>query len=116
MVGRIMELTRSMGQVAPEEEELLNTLCGAAQQELMGLLREGVEPQHCQEAFVLAGAWLSLAGLEVSRAAARPESVCAGDVTIRNAGAAEKERLLRQQAKRVLSGWTKDSDFLFYGV
>lgn len=116
MVGRIMELTRILGQAAPEEEELLNTLCGAAQQELNGLLRDGVELRDCQEAFVLAGAWLALAGLEVSRGAARPESFSAGDVAVRNADAAEKAKLLREQAKRMLSGWTKDSDFLFFGV
>lgn len=116
MTGRIMELVRTLGQVSPGEEELLATLCAAAQQELTGMLRDGVGPRDCPEAFALAGAWLALAGLEVSRGAAQPESFTAGDVSIHSGSAAGKAQLLRQQARRIISGWTKDETFLFYGV
>lgn len=116
MTGRIMELARILGQVTPDEEDVLAALCGATRQELTGLLREGVTPEDCPEAFALAGAWLALSGLEVSREAARPESFTAGDVTVRSGGAAEKANLLREQAIRILSGWTRDDRFLFYGV
>jgi len=116
MTGRMMELARLLGQVTADEEPVLAALCTAAEQELTGLLREGVTPEDCPEAFALAGAWLALSGLEVSRAAAGPESFTAGDVTIRSGGAAEKAKLLREQAVRILSGWTRDDRFLFYGV
>ena len=116
MTGRMMELARTLGQVTSDEEPVLAALCGAARQELAGLLRDEVTPEDCPEAFALAGAWLALSGLEVSREAARPESFTAGDVTIRSGGAAGKAKLLREQALRILSGWTKDNHFLFVGV
>lgn len=116
MTQRIMELARTLGQVSEGEEELLITLCGAAQKELAGSLRDGVTPRDCPEAFALAGAWLVLAGLKISRSAEGPESFTAGDVTVRSGGAENKAQLLRRQAKRILSGWTKDEQFAFYGV
>lgn len=116
MTSRMMELARTLGRVAADEEPVLMALCAVAEQELTGRLREGIGPEDCPEAFALAGAWLALAGLEISREATRPESFTAGDVTIRTGGAAEKATLLREQAERILSGWTKDNHFLFFGV
>lgn len=116
MTERIMELARTLGQVEPCEEELLVTLCQGAQRELCGRLREGVSPKDCPEAFVLAGAWQALAGLEVSRAAGQAKSFSAGDVTVHSADGGEKAKLLHQQANRILSGWTRDDGFLFFGV
>lgn len=116
MTQRIMELARTLGQTAEQEEELLATLCTAAQAELASDLRDGVGPGDCPEAFALAGAWLALAGLEVSREAGQAESFRAGDVTVQKGSAAQKARLLREQAKQLMSVWTKDRRFLFYGV
>lgn len=116
MTQRIMELARTLGEVCADEEELLTTLCGAAHQKLAGALREGVAPEDCPEAFALAGAWLALAGLEVSRGAGQAQSFTAGDVSLHSGSAGDKARLLRDQAKRLMSGWTKDETFLFYGV
>ncbi len=116
MTGRIMELARTLGQVDAGEQELLATLCGAAQRELTGRLREGVSAEDCPEAFALAGAWLALSGLEVSRGAGHPQSFSAGDVTVHSGGAKEKAMLLREQAEQIMSGWIKDDHFLFYGV
>lgn len=116
MTQRIMELARSLGQTTQQEEELLNTLCAAARDELTGQLREGVSPGDCSEAFVLAGAWLVLAGLEVSREAGVAESFRAGDVSVGRSNAGEKAKLLRAQARQLMSAWTKDERFWFYGV
>ena len=116
MTQRIMELARAMGKVSADEEELLTTLCGAARQELTGALREGVEPEDCPETFALAGAWLVLAGLEVSRGAGQMESFTAGDVTIREGNVTDRVKMLRAQAKKLMSGWTRNDTFLFYGV
>lgn len=116
MTQRIMELVRTLGSVCADEEELLVTLCGAAQRELTEALRDGVCPEDCPETFALAGAWLALAGLEVSRGAGQAESFRAGDVTVHSGDSEEKTRLLREQAKRIMAGWTRDNSFLFYGV
>ena len=116
MTQRIMELARMLGQTAEPEEELLATLCTAAQAELASGLRDGIGPGDCPEAFALAGAWLALAGLEVSREAGLTDSFRAGDVTVQRGDGARKARLLREQAKRLMSAWTKDRRFLFYGV
>lgn len=116
MTQRIMELARTLGQTAEQEEELLATLCAAAQAELTATLRDDVCPGDCPEAFVLAGAWIVLAGLEVSREAGQAESFRAGDVTVQKGNAEEKAKLLREQAKQLMSAWTKDRRFLFYGV
>lgn len=116
MTQRIMALARALGQTTQQEEELLGTLCAAAQTELTGALREGISPGDCPETFALAGAWLVLAGLEVSRAAGLPESFRAGDVSVGKSNGGEKARLLRTQARQLLSAWTKDERFLFYGV
>ena len=116
MTQRMMELVRTLGQVSRGEEELLVTLCGAARKELAESLKEGVTPNDCPEAFVLAGAWLALAGLEISRSAGEPESFSAGDVTVRSGSARDRAQMLRRQAKQILSGWTKDDRFVFYGV
>ena len=116
MTQRIMELARTLGGVRDDEEELLATLCGAAQRELTQSLRDGVRPEDCSEPFVLAGAWIVLAGLEVSREAGQAESFSAGDVSVHSGNAGEKVRLLREQAKRLMKGWSRNDSFLFYGV
>jgi len=116
MTQRIMELARTLGQTAEEEEELLATLCTAAQAELTAALRDDVCPGDCAEAFTLAGAWLALAGLEIRRGAGEAESFRGGDVSGQKGNAEEKVKLLRNQAKQLMSAWTKDQRFLFYGV
>jgi len=52
----------------------------------------------------------------VSRSAGQPQSFTAGDVTVHSGGAGDKAKLLREQAERIMSGWTRDDHFLFYGV
>ncbi len=116
MTQRIAELARTLGQVSEQEEELLATLCNAVCQELDASLRDEVSPDDCPDVFALAGAWLALAGLEVSRGAGQAESFTAGDVTVRSGNTENKARLLRMQAKHLLSGWTKDNAFVFFGV
>jgi len=116
MTQRIMDLARTLGQIGEQEEELLATLCTAAQAELAAGLRDGIVPGDCPEVFALAGAWIALAGLEVSREAGQAESFRAGDVTVQKGNAAKKAGMLREQAKRLMSGWAKDRQFLFYGV
>ena len=116
MTQRIMELARTVGHVSNEENDLLSTLCQAAQQELARALKPGVVPEDCAESFVLAGAWLALAGLEVSRGAGQVQSFHAGDVTIHGGQPAQKAQMLKEQAWKLMAPWTQDRNFLFYGV
>lgn len=116
MVQRMMELARSLGQVSDQEEGALVCACGAARQELERALRPGVAQADCAEAFALAGAWLALAGLEVSRSAGRVESFTAGDVTVREGSGPDRAGALREQAWRLMAPWTRDRKFHFYGV
>ena len=58
-----MDMARSLGHVDGGQEEALEALCRAAQAELAGRLRPEVRPEDCEDAFILACAWLALAGL-----------------------------------------------------
>lgn len=116
MAGEIAALARSMGRVSGQEEALLEALAGAAERELGAALRPGVTPEDCGDAFPVAGAWLVLAALEVSRGAGQAESFTAGDLTIRAGDSAGRADALRAQARRLLAPWLTDSRFVFYGV
>ena len=58
-----MDMARSLGHVDGGQEEALEALCRAAQAELAGRLRPEVRSEDCEDAFILACAWLALAGL-----------------------------------------------------
>ena len=116
MVRQVMELARSMGHVEEDEQGLLNSLCERACQQLTEELREGVKPEDCAQSFVVAGAWMALAGLEVGRSSGQARRFTAGDVTVDSGDAGQRAQMLYAQAKRLMSGWVKDRKFAFYGV
>ena len=116
MTQQIMELARTLGNPTQQEEGLLATLCEAAVAELTASLRDGVTPEQCAENFAVAGAWLALSGLEISRGAAQVQSFSAGDVTVHSGDVQDKAAMLRKQAMTLMGGWVKDRNFLFYGV
>ena len=112
MTERIMALAGTLGKV--EESEGLRALCEAAQAELGGLLKPGVTPEDCGEAFVLGAAWLALAGLEVSDSGV--ESFTAGAVSIRRKDGSLRQKALRLQALQVMKPYMTDGGFVFRGV
>lgn len=116
MTQQIMELARTLGNPTQQEEGLLATLCQAAAAELTSCLRDGVTPEQCAENFAVAGAWLALSGLEISRGGAQAQSFTAGDVTVHAGNTQDKAAMLRKQAMTLMGGWIKDCKFLFYGV
>ncbi len=59
MRDEVLRLAAALGKV--EESEELSLLCGAAVEELTGMLRPGVTPEECGEGFCLAVAWMALA-------------------------------------------------------
>ena len=116
MVRQMAEIARSLGRVEEQEYGALEGLCEAAFRQLQGRLRKGVTPEDCGQCFVLAGAWLALAGLEVSRAVGQAERFSAGDVSIQVGDAGQRARQLRKQAQSLMAGWLRDENFMFCGV
>lgn len=112
LTDRIMALAETLGKV--EESDGLRILCEAAQTELGGLLKAEITPEDCGEAFVLAAAWLALAGLEVSDDGV--ESFTAGEVSIRKKDGSLRQKALRLQALQVIKPYARDEGFVFRGV
>ena len=116
MTERIAALARTLGNAGADEMEALTAAAEAAEQELRRALRPGVSAEQCASAFALAGAWLTLAALETCRSAAGEESFTAGDLTVRGGDGARRADELRAKAWKLMSAWTKDRRFAFYGV
>ena len=107
-------MARTLGHVAADREEALEALCQAAEGELAGRLRQGVAPEDCGQAFVLACAWLALAGLAAGETGGG--RFTAGEVTIQEGDGAARAAALRLQAETVLGPWLADRGFAFQGV
>lgn len=116
MVRQMAELARSLGRVEEQEYGVLDGLCEAACRQLQSRLRSGVKPEDCGQCFVLAGAWMALAGLEVSRAVGQAERFSAGDVSIQAGDAGQRAEELHRQAGKLMAGWLRDENFMFCGV
>ena len=116
MVRQMAELARSLGRVEEQEFGVLDGLCEAAFRQLKGRLKSGAKPEDCGQSFVLAGAWLALAGLEVSRAVGQAERFTAGDVSVQNGDTGQRANALRKQAEGIMAGWLRDEKFMFCGV
>ena len=101
-----MDMARSLGHVDGGQEEALEALCRAAQAELAGRLRPEVRSEDCEDAFILACAWLALAGLAAGET----------EVTIQEGDGAARAAALRLQAETVLGPWLADRGFAFQGV
>ena len=118
MQETILEYAKGMGPVGEEELSLLKDLCGAAEAELAGKLRDGLKPEDCNGAFPLAAAWLARAGLCAGQGAEdTPASWSAGAVSVSGcASAAERADGLRGQAYRLMAPYLEDESFFFRGV
>ena len=103
-----MDMARSLGHVDGGQEEALEALCRAAQAELAGRLRPEVRSEDCEDAFILACAWLALAGLAAGETG--------GEVAIQGGDGAARAAALRLQAETVLGPWLADRGFAFQGV
>ena len=111
-------MAKALGRVTESQETALEALCQAAEAELARRLRPGVSPEDCGPAFVLACAWLALAGLAAGESAG-VEKFTAGSVTIQEGGgadAAERSAALRLQAETVLGPYLADRGFAFQEV
>ena len=103
-----------------EEEEILTTLCRAAQDRWAEKLREELEPADCRGAFVTACAWSALAAMQTGLEAGGGfpvASFTAGDLTVRRSGgrnAAAKS--LEAQAQALMEPYIRDGAFAFLEV
>ena len=113
LTQEILELAGRMCSQGADREILL-PLCQAARLEVESWLKPGKLPQDCGSAFVIAAAWLALAGLETSRNEAGVSSFTAGDLTIRKEGGSSVEGL-REQAWTLMAPFRRDT-FCFQGV
>lgn len=117
MFDEIFAFAKSVGQVEPGEEELLSRLCEAAETELTGKLKEGVSAEDCRGAFVIAAAWMALAGLCVSRQEDGVTAWSAGDVSVKGRlSAGEQAAVYTAQAQRLMAPYCVDEGFAFLGV
>ena len=108
-----MDMARSLGHVDGGQEEALEALCRAAQAELAGRLRPEVRSEDCEDAFILACAWLALAGLAAGETGGG--RFTAGEVTIQEGDGAARAAV-RRQAETVRGPWLADRGFAFQGV
>lgn len=118
MGAEVLALAQKLGHVEERDMEVLETLCAAAEQELMGWLKEGVSPEDCGGAFPLAAAWLALAARAGSQADG-VERFTAGEVSVQLKGgqdAAARREALRLQARQVMGPYIRDGRFVFRGV
>jgi len=108
--GEIPALAAALGK--REESEELRRLCRAAQEELRGLLRPGLSPEDCGEAFPLAAAWMALAGL-AGGGGDGVSAFTAGEVSIRQEAGSDRARALEELAERIMKPYLRDRGFLF---
>lgn len=115
---QILEAAAALaGELTPQQETMLEALCGASLSSLSARLREGLTPEDCGEAFVTAAALMALAALANCADEVPTEQITAGDFTIRK-GALSREktaRCLTAQAEGMMVPWLKDR-FSFRGV
>ena len=117
MSDEIFAFAKAVGQVESGEEEILSRLCQTAEEELTGRLREGVMPEDCGGAFVIAAAWLALAGLCVSEGTGGVTAWSAGDVSVKSKlSPGEQAAVYRGQAMRLMQPYCEDEGFAFVGV
>lgn len=119
MTERMTELAKSLGRVDETEETAIACLCEAAEQELLGRLKDGVSREDCGSAFDAAGAWIALAGLCEARAAGETVTAfSAGELTLKTKNGAEDSGAdaLRRQAERLMKPFLEEDGFCFLGV
>lgn len=119
MSAEIFTIASAISSCTEAEKVILGKLCAAAEDEIVRQLRPGVTAQDCAGSYVCAAAWMAAGALELTRGGEDISALRAGDLTIRNQTAKERQarsRQLCQQAWRMLSPYVKDGTFYFRGV
>ena len=117
MFDEIFAFAKTVGQVESGEEEILSRLCEAAEAELKAELRNGVNPEDCHGAFVIAATWMALADFCICMQENGITAWSAGEVSVkRGMDAGTQAAVYRGQAKRLMAPYCEDGDFVFLGV
>ena len=103
------------GTLTETQTELLKLLCGAAVSVLTARLKDGITPENCTEAFVMAASLNALAGLNCAESEMGVQEFRAGDLTVKKGDRDVGARQLRQQAQVLMEPYLKDR-FAFLGV
>ena len=111
-------MAQSLGHVDDSQQAALEALCRAAETEMTGRLRDGVSPEDCGPAFLLAVALTAVEELEGAAGDDRSvTSFTAGDLTIhRETGGGRSAGSRGQLAQELLSPWLGETGFCFRGV
>ena len=115
----ILTLAQEISGAGERELELLELLCVASRQTWEARLREGVSIQDCEAAFRCAAALTAAGELAVGRGGSDVASFTAGEISVRERGAADSAALaqgLRQAAERLMEPYVQPMDFYFKGV
>lgn len=116
MFDEIFAFAKAVGQVESGEEEILSRLCRNAEEELKAKLKQGIDPEACRDAFVIAAAWMALADLCIGCQDGMA-SWSAGDVSVkRGMDVGVQAAVYRGQAKRLMAPYCMDDEFIFVGV
>lgn len=102
------------------EEEVMVTLCQAAQVKWEARLREELTPEDCRGPFVTACAWSALGAMQSGLEAGSSFPVSAfsaGDLRVqRQAGGDAAAKSLEAQAQALMEPYVQDGDFAFLEV
>ena len=108
--ARAVELAGNPDRV---KQDQLRGLCDACSASLEARLREGMTGEDIPEPFVTAVSLYALAALLGLEGDA--EEIRAGDLTVKQGGAAQRQKELRWQAEQLMGPYLRDN-FLFAGV
>ena len=118
MLEKIVSLARTLTGTGEDEEDLLESLCQAAETLWMGRLREDVISGDCKEALCCAAAFTAAADLAAGQGGG-VTSFTAGEISVKGCGgseAADRAAALRQTAERLMAHYAQAEDFAFKGV
>lgn len=114
MESMIYALALELGGLEEGEARGLSLCCRLAEEELTGMLRDGVAPGDCGEVFSASAARMALADWRALRANGSPKRFTAGEVTVEERE--EDPAKLRGQAIRQMASFLKDPAFYIKGV
>lgn len=97
------------------EDKMLEGLCAAACSELLGRLKQGVEPESIKDSFAVAAGVLALS-MYTALGGGRAISFRAGNLAVTQAGEKVSAESLRQQAEGIMSAYLADQGFEFRSV
>ena len=119
MSKTILELAQAISGAGEAEQELLELLCGAAEQAWTKRLRDGLTEEDCGAAFRCAAAFTAAADLAAGGGGSHVASFTAGEISVKAQDAGESTRTaaeLRQAAERLMAPYTDAGDICLRGV